>query len=141
MNTLDPTNEENTPRPKFLTVLCILTFISTGLGLVSGLYNLIFVGKQSEEAMLDTKVAMAQSTSELKDLGMTSLVDMMEKIDRMTVEINDNFYLASMISLVTVSIGLFGAFKMFEAKCLRYNCGHGNQPDAFDCHEFFDSFG
>jgi hypothetical protein len=114
MDTLDTINEENTPRPKFLTVLCILTFISTGMSLVSGLYNLLFVGKQSQEAMLETKVAMAESISELKNLGMSSLVDMMEKIDRMSIEINDNFYLASMISLVTVGIGLFGAFKMWN---------------------------
>lgn len=114
MDTLDHINNENAPRPRFLTVLCILTFISAGLSFVSGLYNLVFVGKQSEEAMLQTKVTMAESISQLKDVGMTTLVDMMEKLQRMTIEINDNFYLASVISLVTVGIGLAGAYKMWN---------------------------
>ena len=82
MDTLDNMNEENEPRPRFLTVLCILTFIATGLGLISGLFNLLITGKQSEEAMINSKVAMAQSINEMRDMGMTSFVDLMEKIDR-----------------------------------------------------------
>lgn len=114
MDTLDNINDENAPRPKFLTVLCILTFISTGMSLVSGLYNLAFVGKQSEEQMLDTKVQLTKSISDMKEMGMTGFAEMMEKINRMTIEINENFYLASMISLITVGIGLFGAIKMWK---------------------------
>lgn len=114
MDTLDNINDENAPRPKFLTVLCILTFISTGMSLVSGLYNLAFVGKQSDEQMLDTKVQLTKSISDMKEMGMTGFAEMMEKINRMTIEINENFYLASMISLVTVGIGLFGAIKMWK---------------------------
>ena len=47
MDTLDNMNEENEPRPRFLTVLCILTFIATGLGLISGLFNLLITGKHT----------------------------------------------------------------------------------------------
>lgn len=114
MDTLDNINDENAPRPKFLTVLCILTFISTGLSLLSGLYNLIFTGKQSEEQMLNAKVEMAEAISQLKEMGANGFVEMMEKINRMTIEVNDNFYLASFISIATVGIGLFGAFKMWK---------------------------
>lgn len=113
MDTLDNINEEE-QRPRFLTVLCILTFISTGFSIVAGLYNLVFIGKKSEEAMLDAKVEMAQAIDQLREVGMTSLVDMMEKIERMSVEVNNNFYLSSLITLLTVGIGLFGAFKMWK---------------------------
>lgn len=113
MDTLDNINEENEPRPRFLTVLCILTFISTGLSLVFGLFNLI-KGRQSEEAMLDAKVALAQSTSQMREIGWTSFVDMMEKFERMSVEINANFYLAGTIGLITAGLGLYGALKMWK---------------------------
>ena len=114
MDTLDNINDENAQRPRFLTVLCILTFISTGMSLVSGLYNLVFVGKQSDEQMLDSKVQLTKSISDMKEMGMTGFAEMMEKINRMTIEINENFYLASAISLITVGIGLFGAIKMWK---------------------------
>ena len=114
MDTLDNINDELQPRPKFLTVLCILTFISTGISLLSGLYNLVFVGKQSEETMLNAQVAMTNSINEMNDLGMTGFADMMEKINRMSIEINDNFYLASVVTLLSVGLGLYGAFKMWN---------------------------
>ena len=113
-DTLDTLHEENQPRPKFLTVLCILTFIATGFNLVAGLINLVITGKQSEEAMLEMKVQYAESISGLRDLGMLGLVEMMEKLDRMTTEINENFYMAAIISLLTVGIGLYAALKMWK---------------------------
>ena len=69
MDTIDNINEENQPRPRFLTVLCILTFIATGISLITGIFNLLITGKQSEEAMLDTKVQMTQSINEMRDIG------------------------------------------------------------------------
>lgn len=114
MDTLDNFNEENEPRPRFLTVLCILTFIATGMSLVAGLFNLLITGKQSEEEMLNAKIAMTESISQLREMGMTGLVDMMEKFERMSVQINDNFYLVAVIGLVTAGLGLFGAIKMWK---------------------------
>lgn len=105
--------ENRGPRPGFLTVLCVLSFISTGLGLLSGLFT-IASGPQSEEQMLDAKVAMTKSISELKDLGMDSFVDMMEKLQLMTEQVNENFYLSSIITLITVGLGLFGVIKMWQ---------------------------
>ena len=113
-DTLDTLHEENKRRPTFLTVLCILTFITTGFNLVAGLFNVVITGRQSEEAMLEAKVQMAESVTGLKELGMTSFVDFMEKLERMTVEINDNFYMAAIVSLITVAIGLFSALKMWK---------------------------
>lgn len=113
-DTLDALHEENQPRPKFLTVLCILTFIATGANLVTGLFNLVITGKQSEEQMLEMKVQYAESISGLRDAGMHGFVELMEKLDRMTTEINENFYMAAIISLITVGIGLYAALKMWK---------------------------
>jgi len=113
MDTLDNINQEE-PRPRFLTVLCILTFIATGLSLLMGLFNLVITGPQSEEQMINAKVAMAQSINEMKDMGMTNFVDLMEKIQRMSVEVNDNFYFAGIFGLVLTVIGLYSALKMWK---------------------------
>jgi len=106
-------NIEVKPRPGFLTVLCVLSFISTGLGLVSGLINM-FSGPSSKEQMLQAKVEMTKSISQMKGMGMQSFADMLEKIQMMTQEINDSFYLASVISLITVVLGLYGVFLMWK---------------------------
>jgi uncharacterized membrane protein YagU involved in acid resistance len=121
MDTRDNMNEENEPRPRFLTVLCILTFIATGLGLISGLFNLLITGKQSEEAMINSKVAMAQSINEMRDMGMTSFVDLMEKIDRMSVEVNENFYFVAVFGLIVTIIGLYSALKMWKGSKLGFH--------------------
>ena len=64
--------------------------------------------------MWNSKVEMAKATNDLKDMGMTGLADMMEKFERMSTEINENFYLAGTIGLLTTAIGLFGAYKMWN---------------------------
>lgn len=101
------------PRPGFLTVLCVLSFISTGLGLLSALFTFV-AGPQSDEQLLEAKVALTKSASDLKEVGMDSFVEIMEKLQRMTEQVNENFYLASVITLITVAIGLFGVIKMWQ---------------------------
>lgn len=100
-------------RPGFLTVLCVLTFISTGIGFISGLISLVF-GPSSEEQMLQARVEMTKSISDLKDMGMSSLAEMMQKLQAMTEQINENFYLASILSVITLGIGLYGTIQMFK---------------------------
>lgn len=104
---------EEAPRPGFLTVISILSFIYIGLSLISGLINTV-MGPSNEEQMLEMKVEMMRSINDLKDMGMASFAELMEKIQRMTEQINDNFYLASIITLVTFGLGLFGVIKMFK---------------------------
>ena len=110
---LDYLESENIPkRPKFLKVLCILSFISTGAGFISGFINLLR-GPSSEEEMLDQKVEMTTSIEELSGMGMDGMVDLLDKIQAMTEEINDNFYFASIVTLISVGIGFYGVLKMW----------------------------
>ena len=110
---LDSDFREEKERPGFLTVLCVLSFIATGLSLVFGIINLIG-GKQNEEQMLESKVQLTKSISEMKKLGMDSWVEMMEKIQAMSVDINNSFYLAAFVSLLISALGLYGVIKMFK---------------------------
>jgi hypothetical protein len=100
-------------RPGFLTVLSVLSFISLGGGLVSTLISFVS-GRQSDEEMLDSKVTFVKSISDLKDLGMDSFVEVMEQLQRMTDQVNENFYLALFITFITSVVGLFGVVKMWQ---------------------------
>ena len=106
-------NQLTEKRPNFLKVLCILTFISTGLGIISTSFQLLF-GPKSEEIMRIEKVALASQISEMNDLGMDFMVDMLDKIGSMSYQLNENFYLAHFIGLITVSLGLYSALKMWQ---------------------------
>ena len=114
MNELDnQLVEQEKPRPGFLTTLCVLTFITTGLGVFSAISSLIS-GPLSDEQMLESKVALAKSIDQLKGARMDSWVGMMEKIQAMTIEANDHFFIGTMLSFVAASIGVFAAIKMWK---------------------------
>ena len=110
---IDFMEEEQKRRPGFLTTLCVLSFISIGIGILSGLVNLA-AGPSTEDQMIDQRVEMTKSISQLKNTGMHSLADLMEKIQLMSEDINDNFYLAGSLNLIIVLAGLFGVIKMLK---------------------------
>ena len=71
--------EEKKTRPGFLTVLGILSFISIGMNLALLLFQLIS-GKPSEAEMLQEKVALSESITEMEDLGMDSFASSLRKL-------------------------------------------------------------
>lgn len=119
-NYLDEAPQKEQPRPVFLVVLCVLSFISTGLGVASGLINFL-IGPSSEEALIDGKVQLMESVNQLRDAGMHSLADVMEKLQWMTEDINQNFYLASSISLLVVALGLYSVVRMWKGYRLGFH--------------------
>jgi len=112
--------EEVKKRPEFLKVICILSFITIGSNLIFGFIGFLS-GPQSDEELLDGKVELAKSIGELKKAGMDSMIEIMEQLNRMTVEINDSFYLASILGLIVASIGLFGVLKMWKGMKLGFH--------------------
>lgn len=105
--------EEEKPRPGFLTTLCVLTFIWTGLSIIGSLFSLI-KGRQSEEQLLTAKIQLTEAMSQMKKMNMDGLADFYEKLILMSENVNANFYLSLCTSLIVVGIGLFGALKMFK---------------------------
>lgn len=116
---IDNVGEEK-QRPGFLTTICVLSFISIGSNLIFGLIGFLS-GPQSDEELLDAKVALAKSSSDLKSAGLDSWVDVMDQLNRMTVEINDSFFLASVLGLIVAVIGLFGVLKMWQGMKLGFH--------------------
>ncbi len=112
--------QEQEERPSFLKVLCILSWISTGIALISGLINLV-TGPFSEEKMLEQRVDMMKSIDELKTLEMNGMAELFEKIQRMTESMNAQFYYVQTVSLIVVTIGVFGVFKMWNRSKLGFH--------------------
>lgn len=104
---------ERASRPGFLTVLCVLSFISLGLSGIGTLGSLMS-GRQSEDAMLAQTVEMKSQIAELKEAGMNGLAELLEKINNMGVETNEHFYLATVLGVILVGLGLFAVIKMFK---------------------------
>ena len=101
------------PRPAFLTVLCVLSFVFIGFSLLFGLIGLAG-GPMNEEQLLDYSVQLTKSADEMRSLDMESFAVMMEQIGRMTVSVNNHFYLNSIFSLIIIGSGLFGVIKMMQ---------------------------
>jgi hypothetical protein len=107
--------DETRKRPKYLTVLCILSFISIGFFLSTGLVNLVS-GPSSEEQMKEMQVLLTNSVNEMETLGADWLADMMSKVQERVIEENDNFYLASFVTITYLLLGLFGVLKMWKGE-------------------------
>lgn len=112
--------QQEEKRPTFLVVLCILTFINTGLNILTSLVQLIS-GPTSEEQLLQEKVELTKAANEMKDTGMDALANMMEQLQAMTADIQANFYIAMTVALVAPLIGLFGALKMWKGEKLGFH--------------------
>lgn len=117
---MEELQQQEEKRPIFLTVLCILTFINIGINMLTLLFQLA-VGPSSEEEMLAERVELTKATSQLEDAGMDGFAGMMDQLMAMTAEIQESFYLAMIVSLVTYLIGLFGALKMFQGQKIGFH--------------------
>lgn len=116
---IDNTQPEE-KRPTLLLVLCILTFINTGLTILTSLVQLV-AGPSSEEQMLAEKVQLTKSANELKDAGMDAFAGLIEQMMAMTADIQANFYIAMTVAFVAPLLGLFGALQMFQGKKLGFH--------------------
>lgn len=110
---IDEITQGREPRPNFLTVLCVLSFVFLGLSLAIGLFGLS-QGPLSDGQMLEQKVELTKSVDEMRALNMESFAVMMEKISRMSESINENFYASSILSILVMGLGLFGVIKMWK---------------------------
>lgn len=106
--------EERKPRPGFLTVLCVLSFISIGITLLSGVVGLA-TGPQSSESMLEQKVELTKMKTELANGGV-DMGRMIDQIIAMSEQTNDSFYLANGLGLFVALIGLVSVIMMWRGR-------------------------
>ncbi|TNF48718.1 MAG: hypothetical protein EP305_04645 [Bacteroidetes bacterium] len=111
---------ERPERPSFLKVLCILSWIYTGLSFIVTL-GAFFQGPLNEEEMTYQKVELAKSTSEMRDMGMNSLADTFDQVQRMSETTNDHFYISSIITLLVIIIGILGVYFMWAGRKMGFH--------------------
>lgn len=116
----DP-NESNPPkRPVFLFVLCVLTFINTGMSLLS-LLGSIFNGPLTTDQLDEQGAKFAEMAAEMRSANLHAFADVIDQLQRMTVSINEHFYLNLMISMVVLSIGIAGAILMLLGRKIGFH--------------------
>lgn len=115
-------DQEEAPkkRPVFLTVLGILTLVSTGFGIIGVLFSLASGPSSNDE--VEKMVAQSMTTvTELREMGATYMADQMEKIARMNIYINENFYPMVMANFVTLLFGIGGVILMWRGRRLGFH--------------------
>lgn len=112
MEKLDVMNQDQ-KRPMFLTVLCVLSLLSMSVTFL-GSINQIMNGPQTEEQLLNQKVELTKTASQLDQMGSSYFGDSVRKMIVMTENINDSFLMVNVVTIISLVFGFFGVFKMFK---------------------------
>jgi len=102
-------------RPTFLKVLCILTFINVGLG-VLGVFIGVMSGKASATELEQSAAAITQMANEIRSNGNASLANMLEQVNDLAFFANENHWMAMGLSALAISAGFLGAVWMYNGK-------------------------
>ena len=116
MLTTEPTNQ----RPKRLTILLVLTLINTCSSIFFGLLTVLFF-KPSAADLKKERLEMAKSIVELKELGLDSLVEMLEKVQSMTEVLNAHFISSNLVNIAIAMLGAAAAYLMFKRNHLGFH--------------------
>lgn len=107
-------------RPQGLTILLVLTLISTASTVLFGLLTVIFF-KPSEADLKKERLEMAKSIVELKELGLDSLVELLEKVQAMTEVLNAHFISSNLVNIAIAMLGAAAAYLMFKRNHLGFH--------------------
>jgi len=101
-------------RPTFLTVLCILSFIGLGFGLIGNLFGLLF-SKGVEAASGLAEEGMDEALYEIESEA-PALSGFMESIFGGATKAMEHYTLLTTIALITTAIALAGVIMMWQLK-------------------------
>lgn len=101
-------------RPTFLTVLCIITFIVSGILLISSIWSVLTFDAETaqatiEEAVIQMEKSLSQSGNVLGDNFLTDYKTTLEEQIQYHTPL-------SIIGLVSIILSLLGGFLMFNLK-------------------------
>jgi len=113
-------NELTPKRPAFLLVLCILSFISIGMSLITSLFSLVS-GPSSEEVLVSAKVELTKQISQMNDLGVSWASDILRKMIHIMEATNASHYLYTFSTILIAVVGGIGVYMMFKCKKLGFH--------------------
>jgi hypothetical protein len=120
MSDFVPVNDiQPAPRPGFLKVLCILSFISLGFGAISSLTSLLN-GPQSDDAMLEMKEQLSESIDQMREQGSHGFADFFLQLQGLLVDTNDHHALSTGIGVFIVGLGFFSVIRMWNGQRLGF---------------------
>ena len=111
---------ELSKRPQGLMILLVLTFINTGSSIFFGLLTLLFF-KPTATDLKKERLDMAKSIVELKEVGLNSLVDLLERVQAMTEALNDYFIETNVVNIVIALLGATSAYFMLKRNQLGFH--------------------
>jgi ABC-type proline/glycine betaine transport system permease subunit len=112
--------KEHPKRPVFLLVLCILSFVWIGLGVVQGGIGLVH-GPDSQEQVERATKDLDKEVKKLEDQGITEWTPTFEKMKNMVVVMNNNFYTAVSLAFLIYIIGTAAVVLMFRGRKLGFH--------------------
>lgn len=112
--------EQPKKRPVLLTVLCILSFITVGFGVLGVLFTLIG-GEPSPEKIQSAYNELIQMASEMRDKQLTTVADMLEQAADLTVYQQHRYWSVLGINALTMITGFVGVLFMFRGKRLGFH--------------------
>lgn len=118
-----PVNEpqqEPVKRPVLLTVLCILSFIVVGFGLLGSLLSLAG-GEPSVQTIEKNCRKTMQLASDNRDQGLVFMADVLEQMAEVTSYQQHNYWLVLLVNTVTSGTGFAGVLMMFKGRRLGFH--------------------
>lgn len=111
---------ELSKRPQGLMTLLVLTFINTGSSIFFGLLTVLFF-KPTAADLKKERLDMAKSIVELKEVGLNSLVDLLERVQAMTEALNGYFVETNIVNIVIALLGATSAYFMLKRNQLGFH--------------------
>lgn len=112
--------QENRKRPVLLTVLCILSFIVVGFGLLGVLFSLIG-GQPSAEEIETTYNLSIQASGDMRDRQIIWLAEMLEQTADLVAYQQHRYWSVLLINALTMITGFVGVLFMFKGKKLGFH--------------------
>lgn len=102
-------------RPTFLTVLCIITFVVSGLFALSSIYSAITYSKEAQIAASENTIEDLVEMSEQEGIGegMDNIISAMEVFNQENL---DNSAMIMTINVIGSLLSLLGAFLMYRLR-------------------------
>ncbi len=119
-STINEPQEKPSKRPVLLTILCILSFIVVGFGLLGVLLSLAG-GKPSAEVIENGYNKTMQLASDNRDQGLVFMASVLEQMAEVTTYQQHNYWLVLLVNAVTSGTGFAGVFMMFRGRRLGFH--------------------
>lgn len=107
--------EQEEKRPTFLTVLCILSYITLGFAALGFIGSLVS-GPPSSDQIEATEIELMKTATQFRDQGQTWAANVMEQITEFTTYQQVNFWFTTGLNALGALTGFLGVRMMWKGK-------------------------